>query len=169
VPRRKLEIHESMKSRPTGDMMSALAAKLGVAMPEADTQDAPEPSSSGEEALGDPIVAPDEVISRHDDVTTSDPPTADPQLQAPAILLPQHRDLTLQDATAAPVAIDARIIAARGKQPLYVRLPREMHEFLEDLSYRLTKINRDASMTNLVAQAIVDKYPESLQVTDRTE
>jgi hypothetical protein len=150
-------------------MMSALAAKLGVAMPEADTRDPVEPSNSADDARVEPTVATEAVFRHQNDITPSDPAPNGSQRQTTTVLQPRHHEPAVQEMTAAPVIIDGRIIAARGKQPLYVRLPREMHEFLEDLSYRLSKTNRDASMTNLVAQAIVDKYPDSLQVTDKTE
>lgn len=61
--------------------------------------------------------------------------------------------------------VDPRILAAKGRQALYVRLPVEMHSYLDDLSHRLMKTDRSASMTNLVAQAILEKYPDAMGPT----
>ena len=61
------------------------------------------------------------------------------------------------------ILVDARILSARGRQALYVRLPQAMHDYLVDLAHNLSKTNRDASMTNLVAQAILEKYPDCLE------
>ncbi len=66
------------------------------------------------------------------------------------------------------IDVDVRILQSRRRQALYVRLPIAMHEYLSDLAHDLVKTNRDASMTNLVAQAILEKFPDCLDAKGDT-
>lgn len=169
MARRQIPMHESMVNPRRPGILESLAERLGV-----------DQAADGE--------APDEVIERAADTPNKDTENAGGPVQsqegaaqpsqigttevpqAPAPPRPRTPARVPKEPPKKPetpsVDIDGRIVAAKGKQALYVRLPREMHEFLEDLSYRLSKTNRDASMTNLVAQAIADKYPESLEARE---
>lgn len=172
MARRQIPMHESMVNPRRPGILESIAERLGVDQP-ADS------------------VAPDDVIERAEDAPGKEDENAVGSTQHPEAAA-QPRPMGADDVPEAPapkaprapvrvpkqpptkegtrsVDIDGRIVSAKGKQALYIRLPREMHEFLQDLSYRLSKTNRDASMTNLVAQAIADKYPEALEAREDTE
>jgi len=142
--------------RPGRGILESLAERLGV---EEATDGAPEP----EQAEQPPAAAPEELP----DVVQPKSAGQEPESSETKIAVHPSIDSFRFSAPASSTLIDERILASRGKQALYVRLPPEMHEYLEDLSHALSKASRDASMTNLVAQAILDKYPDAMEPGDK--
>lgn len=174
MARRQIPVHDSMLNNRRPGIMEALAERLGM--------EGPLESDDGEQTHGATAAASSSnvvAVEQAPDLKTDSSTLTSQGDQEQAEVAPRPRPAAARRAVppvpkragngAADVEVDARIVAAKGKQALYVRLPREMHEFLEDLSYRLSKTNRDASMTNLVAQAVLDKYPASMEPGEDTE
>jgi len=171
VPRRQIPLHESMLNPRRPGILESIGERLGVSAPPDPAElenplsvDAPaQETGEGTTQQSTPIGAAPEPAS----ASALPPVRSSTRPRSPA--RDNTRDAPPNKREPAPVEIDPRIVASKSKQALYLRLPREMHEFLADLSYRLSKINRDASMTNLVAQAIADKYPTSLDPVEETD
>lgn len=142
MARRRIPVHESLEKPPPG-ILEALAERLGV--PETAAEPPPE-DTSAEDSI-------------------------EPQLREDVSHTSEQKSVYnfRISVDTSSIDIDPRIVEARRRQALYVRLPQEMHEYLQDLSHALSKTNRDASMTNLVAQAILEKFPDALGWKETTE
>lgn len=134
--------------KPGRGILESLADRLGVETPPDNQPEAPESQAPRNESASPTGPTPQDP-----------PPEKTQHISAETFRISPNQS---------GIDVDVRILQSRRRQALYVRLPIAMHEYLSDLAHDLVKTNRDASMTNLVAQAILEKFPDCLDAKGDT-